>query len=678
MRNIIALIATLTLSSASTMSIIACNSSIIETGTNNVFNWNKIPGGTTAEQFFNFLLKNPNHTIGNDLYTKVNNYVNLSILKNDPKYSSDYQAALIVANSEKDNMINSIKAKFGRNWEKEWKKFLKTPIADGGGGGTVDTYIDSILQKKATDIINRSYVTQNYQDYKYYNLNEISIWLADIWNQVSPNSQSKKYSSVKEYADPTKGGAYAKNVWIVANANNTKPSADFNELNDEITKKHKDNWTGIRIKNPVAKTVDNKEGSAHEIDTYKSIDGLLSDNQAKIAKVMLRNQQPIWTRQIVIPFNDTGTKPLQEKITEQQFSQNQNKIEKIIKGIQKNGFDNTFYIETKGAVVNGDITKSGDLGLLNIDGAKDTKTPFYYYLYRFVTSNQGVGQQVASNVQPYSLTEFSGDNLTKLLPYIDRTNDRSNINNTNQFNDLVFMQDKTFNNSELPDPVNNNGAGVGIFIDTTGIHFIQTPGITYQPQIENNSTFKLIKKFNEEKTTKTKLMWSDCAPLVNRPGGLASTPYLSYLQTVFLLQRNTSASSLSFDLNDAISKFTAAGDVRSPNWWDYNLFFNRNVDLIHWNLQDITGSQPVGNDKVIQGFVERMKNWFTATLQNRWNNKQGIYTNQAFLREVAATNKIWNGYTAAPVARLDLNIVQHLNNIGRETLWWYDTSIIRN
>ncbi len=677
MHNILALVAAFTLSSTSTMSIIACNISN-ERGTTNVFDWNSafIDTSTTTDTFFNYLLNNPNSGWGKTLYTDINQYINLSILKNTPEYKDDYLAALTAAQSEMENKIKSLQAKYGRSWEKQWKKVL--------GDDDVNTYIDNILKKSALGIIQRSYVTSNYKDYKYYNQNEINIWLKDLWEQVkSENNPNGTYDSVQQYINGktsiTDAGKYSSKIWVVANANSLNPDlTDFKQLDAAV--KAAKTWTGVNISLPVVKTSDDKNDSNYETDSYNTIDGLLSDNQSKIAKVMLRNQELIWTRQIVIPFDSTA-KPLQEKISASQFSQNKTKINEILKNIRTNGFDQTF-TEEKGAATT-DVSKTGDLGLMDITKSSQENSPFYYYLYRYVTSAEGVGKNV-DGIQPYKLTQFTSPTdkekgLDYLIPYIDRDSIKDKgKDGTSQYNDLVYMKD--IKGPQLPDAAVNNGPGVGIFIDTGGIHFIQTPGITYQQQDKpksDESTYNIIKTFKNHR--KDTYQWKDLASLSERPGGLSDSPYLDYLQTGFLLQKYTPNTTLTFNLNDALTAFTGGtGSLGDATWWDYNLYFNNNSSLIHWNLQDIFGSSPLDpTDTKINSFVEKMKSWFDKTKENRWNNRQGININATFKDNIIKTNNTWDGFTQdAPVARMDTNIANYLDVVGKRTLWWYDPSII--
>lgn len=675
MRNILALIAAFTLSSITTMSIIACDNSN-ERGTTNVFDWSSAfkDTNTTTDTFFNYLLNNPNSGWGKTLYTDINQYINLSILKNSPEFKEDYLAALTSAKSEKENTIKSLQAKYGRSWEKQWKKVL--------GDDDVNTYIDNILKKSALGIIQRSYVTSNYKDYKYYNQNEINIWLKDLWQQVKSDHNKKGiYDSVLEYVNgrttgpnrlPT--GKYANKIWIVANANNLNPNFNtFENLNNDV--KNATMWTKVNISLPVVKTTDDNNDTNYEVDSYNTIDGLLSDNQSKIAKVMLRNQELIWTRQIVIPFDSTA-KPLEEKIDASRFSQNKTKINEILNNIINNGFDQTF-TEEKGATTT-DVNKTGDLGLMNITKSSQDNSPFYYYLYRYVTSAEGVGKNV-TGIQPYHLTQFKEKSLDKLIPYIDRNNVSTvGKDGTSQYNDLVYMKDKK--GPQLPDAEVNNGSGIGIFIDKGGIHFIQTPGITYQQKdkpASNKTSYEIIKDFKNHR--KDNYQWADVAPLSERPGGLVDSPYLDYLQTAFLLQKYTPNVKPTFDLNDALTTFTGGaggtGSIGDATWWDYNLYFNNNANLIYWNIEAITGSSPT--DKNINSFAEKMKGWFDKTKENRWNNRQGININAIFKDNVIKENAAWDGLTQdAPVARMDTNIANYLDVIGKRTLWWYDPSII--
>ncbi|WP_425381479.1 hypothetical protein [Spiroplasma endosymbiont of Polydrusus pterygomalis] len=676
MRNILALIAAFTLSSTSTMSVIACNNSN-ERGTTNVFDWSSAfkDTNTTTDTFFNYLLNNPNSGWGNTLYTDINQYINLSILKNSPEFKEDYLAALISAKSEMENTIKSLQAKYGRSWEKQWKKAL--------GDNDVNTYIDNILKKSALGIIQRSYVTSNYKDYKYYNQNEINIWLKDLWQQVRSNhNPTGIYESVLDYVKGILGGStvpgkYASKIWIVANANSLDPDLKtFDKLNNAVM--NAATWTNVSISLPVVKTTDDNNDSNYEIDSYNTIDGLLSDNQSKIAKVMLRNQELIWTRQIVIPFDSTA-KPLEEKINDSQFSQNKTKINEILNNITNNGFDQTF-TEEKGEATT-DVNKTGDLGLMDITKSSQDNSPFYYYLYRYVTSYQGVGKNV-TGIQPYKLTQFTETSLEKLIPYIDRDNiKKENQDGTSQYSDLVYMEDKK--GPQLPDAAVNNGPGVGIFIDKGGIHFIQTPGITYQQKdkpANNKTTYNIIKDFKNHR--KDNYQWADLAPLSERPGGLIDSPYLDYLQTDFLLQKYTPNIKPTFDLNDALTTFTGGaggtGSIGDATWWDYNLYFNENSNLISWNIQAMTGSSPVDpTDKNISSFAEKMKSWFDKTKENRWNNRQGININATFKDNVIKQNAAWDALTQdAPVARMDIAIANYLDVIGKRTLWWYDPSII--
>lgn len=674
MRNILALLATFTLSTTSTMSVLACNSTP-DRGTTNVFDWDqafKAAGNAseTTSDFFNFLNSQGGQSWGKDLYSTINQHINLSILKNNPKYKTDYDAALITVNSQIDNKIASLKAKFGRGWEKQWKKVL------ANYNNSVEEYKDDQLKDIATKIITNSYVSQNYGDYEYYTTSEIYPMLKSVFEAIKDGS----YANVQEYINGK--GTYWNTVWIVYNAN--KPGGNPDSLTTAIKEAitAQQDWSTVTVSNAVAKTVGDIENGQYISSTYNTVNGLLSDNQAKIAQVMMTAQEPIWARQIVIPFNATvKDKALKVKISEDQFSDNTTKINTVIKDIKEQGFDQAFsYESTGGATATTDTT--GDLGLININNATKDNAPFYYYLYRYVTSENGVGKNITGNIQQDKLAEYTPTSTnnywTDLLPLIDHTNnDKQGV--TSQYNDLVYMKDKKSDTSILPD-VTNNGPGVGIFIDTTGIHFIQTPGITYQYTAPTKATYYIIQEFNKKKQNPQDLTWDDVSPLADRPGGLSNNPYLDYLQTVFLLQKNRQKDETTVDLNKALSDFTAtSSDLGSPNWWDYNLFFDNNASLIHWNISELTGSTPTLNDTTIDDFARSLQTWFTNVKNSRWDNKQALYINGHFQNDVKSLNTSWDAFGInAPTARLNENISDYLNKVGKPTLWWYDPNIITN
>lgn len=674
-RNILALVAAFTLSTTSTMSVLACDPAS-DRGTTHVFDWDqafKAAGraGETTSDFFNFLNSQGGQSWGKDLYSTINQRINLSILKNNPKYKSDYAAALITVNSQIDNKIASLKAKFGRGWEKQWKEILK------GYNKSVEQYKDDQLKEIATRVINNSYVSQNYEDYEYYTTSQIYPMLRSVFEDV----KNGIFADVNEYINGKTGkkGLYWNTIWIVIKGNDSNGNAD------SLTKAIKENkdWNSISVNNPVAKTVGDIEKGEYISSTYKTINGLLSDNQKKIAQVMMTAQEPIWTRQIVVPFNASDKdNALKVAIDEKQFSNKEKTINTIINDIKENGFDQTFTnTATTGA---GTPTTTGDLGLVNINSATKDTAAFDYYLSRYVTSANGVGKNVTSNIQMYNLKMYvpSGPTenfLTTLLPNINHTNTTSK-DTTSQYNDLVYMADKTSTTSLLPD-VANNGPGVGIFIDAAGIHFIQTPGITYQPTPSNDKIYDIIQQFN--KKNKQTLRWDDVSPLADRQDGLSNSPYLDYLQTVFLLQKNKgNDKNITIDLNKALSDFTATStDLGSPNWWDYNLFFDDNASLIHWNVSELTGSNPslTNTDTSINQFAQSLQTWFNNVKNSRWDNKQALYVNGHFQNNVKLLNKDWDGFGInAPPARLNENISDYLTKIGKQTLWWYDQNIITN
>ncbi|WP_342276886.1 hypothetical protein [Spiroplasma endosymbiont of Nebria brevicollis] len=670
MRNILALVAAFTLSTTSTMSVLACNPTS-DRGTTNVFDWNQAlkaagSAGETTNDFFNFLNSQGGQSWGKDLYSTINQHINLSILKNNNKYKSDYDAALITVNSQIDNKIASLKAKFGRGWEKQWKKILS------GYNNSVEQYKDDQLKAIATKIINNSYVSQNYGDYEYYTTSQIYPMLRDIFEDI----KTGKFNTVQAYIDGK--GTYSNTVWIVINANNPVGTADTltATIKDAITLNY--DWNAVTVSNAVAKTVGDAKNGEHISSTYNTVNGLLSDNQAKIAQIIMTAQEPIWARQIVVPFNATAKdNALKVAIKPEQFSDNNPKINAIVNDIKNLGFDQTF--TNQGTTAAGTTDTTGDLGLVNINSATKDNAPFYYYLYRYVTSAQGIGKNVTGNIQQDNLYKYDGSGgLTTLLPFIDHTNnDKKNV--TSQYNDLIYMDDTKSSTSILPEPTKNNGPGVGIFIDTAGIHFIQTPGITYQQAASTKSTYDIIQEFNKKKQNPQDLKWDDVSPLADRPGGLSNSPYLDYLQTAFLLQKNKGLDT-TIDLNKALGDFTATStDLGSPNWWDYNLFFDNNASLIHWNISDLTGSTPSLDNTTIDAFAKSLQTWFTNVKNSRWDNKQALYVNGHFQNDVKTLNTSWDAFGInAPTARLNENISDYLTKVGKQTLWWYDPNIITN
>jgi len=78
------------------------------------------------------------------------------------------------------------------------------------------------------------------------------------------------------------------------------------------------------------------------------------------------------------------------------------------------------------------------LGLVTLNSEpSNIKSSFLYYLYRYVTSTEGVGQNI-STTTPYELSEANTTSgLTSLITSINRTRVTNTTTQTSQYNDLV-------------------------------------------------------------------------------------------------------------------------------------------------------------------------------------------------------------------------------------------------
>lgn len=681
MRNLLALLAAFTLSTSTAVTAVACGTA--DQTTVVIFDWNGVINGEhnkTADDIYQFLLDNTDTGIGQSLYKDIADYISLSILKTNSIFSEDYQFAKQSVENQIKNIQDSLRAKYGRSWETQWKNFLKDPAQGGDGNtGSYQRYFDVLLKGKANTIVSQYYVGDNYHDYQYYNSTEIAIWLNDIYANVHPSG--------KTMADYLTNGTYKDKVWIVAKSQTQNPSPNFNELETAI--KNATSVNEIQLPFKVAKTKDNQplqEGDDYLVDPSNTIKGLLSDQQAKIAQVWMKNQGPIWTRQIVVPFKDeVKNRALKEEIKASDFSETQ--LKRILANISDptKGFESALKTEMGNI---GSVTSSastGDLGLVTLNSdPSNIKASFSYYLYRYITSAQGVGDGNPTTI-PYNLPEYEANatDLTSLFDAIDRTSyTGSTTNHTSQYNDLVWMTDQDTNTKYS----GNNGNKVAIFIDADGIHFIQTPGITYTSTVTGDTIQNIITDYTQLVSNPTSdITWNDVSKLADRPGGLTNNPYLDYLQTQYLLW-NARSEKPFFDLNDSLNKFTSgSSDTSSELWWDYILYFNNNIENIHWNLpgevSSLLNQNIFASNQRIYQFIESMKSWFQTTFQRRWSLHQGIISTDTLGKNITDLNATWDtpDYQNGPVARLDPDdIKSYLNSVASQTIWWYDPNSIQD
>lgn len=688
MRNMLAILAAFTLSTSSAVTVVAYENSAnvykksADQTTGTIFDWaNAINGenGKTASDFFEYLLKNPDTGVGQTLYKDIVDYISLSILKTNTIFESDYQFARLSVENQITNIENSLRAKYGRSWEKQWKKFLKDPAQGGDGNtGSYQRYFDILLKGKANTIVTQYYVNDNYHNYQYYNSSEISIWLNDMYKAIGENGSISNYKI---------SGLYKDRVWIVAKSVSSAEDAEI-DLETKIHDAWKSNsgLSSIQLINRIAKTKDDQElktGEDYLIDPSNTIKGLLSNQQAKIAQVWMKNQGPIWTRQIVVPFNDNiKDRALKTSITAENFSERQRTLINIIDDIKTNGFQTALKNQSPEEIKNvTNSSETGDLGLVTLNSeSSNIKSSFLYYLYRYVTSTEGVGQNISTTI-PYKLSQANTSTFENLINDINRTRVTTNPSaQTSQYNDLVWMND----NDSVARYSGADQNKVAIFIDADGIHFIQTPGITYtstvstEPIQETITNYtQLISKEGQEVT------WDNVKNLSDRPGGLTNTPYLDFLQTQYLWW-NANNLKTYFDLNESLKNFTSgSSDISSNSWWDYILYFNKNIDNIHWNLPQLlnTGTIEASTDK-IYNFVELMKNWFTTTFDTRWNRLQGINI-ETLVKNINDLNNTWDNDKETkdngPPARLNAeDIKNYLNQVAGQTIWWYDPNNIQN
>lgn len=680
MRNMLALLAAFTLSTSAGASVVACGSSTSHT-TPTIFKWiDAINGknGKTASDFFEDLLKNPDTGVGQTLYKDIVDYISLSILKTNAIFESDYQFARLSVENQITNTQDSLKAKYGHGWEKQWNKFLKDPAQGGDGDtGSYQRYFDILLKSKANTIVTQYYVNDNYHNYQYYNSTEISIWLNDMYNKMSPSGT---------IADYLQNGIYKDRVWIVARSVSSATAIADAEKDLETAIHNASSASNIQLVNRVAKTKDDQElqsGDDYLIDPSDTIKGLLSNQQAKIAQVWMKNQGPIWTRQIVVPFNDNiKSRALKTAITADSFSEHAPELNNIINDIKTNGFETALKNQSPGSIKN--VTTSsetGDLGLVTLNSEpSNIKSSFLYYLYRYVTSTEGVGQNI-STTTPYELSEANTTSgLTSLITSINRTRVTNTTTQTSQYNDLVWMSD----NDSVARYSGTDENKVSIFIDADGIHFVQTPGIAYTSTVSTEPIQETITKYTQLVSNENQeVTWDDVKNLSDRSGGLTNTPYLDFLQTQYLLW-NANNLTTYFDLNESLKNFTSgSSDISSNSWWDYILYFNKNIDNIHWNLPELlnTGAIAASDDKIYH-FVDLMKQWFTTTFNIRWNRLQGTNI-ETLVKNINDLNNTWDSDKETkdngPPARLNAEDIRtYLDQVAGQTIWWYDPNNIQN
>lgn len=691
MRSMLALLAALTLSTSTAVTAVACESTSNQT-TSPIFDWQEVinnENGKTASDFFEYLLKNPDLGVGQTLYKDIVDYISLSILKTNPIFDSDYQFAKLTVENQITNIQNSLRAKYGRSWEKQWQNFLKDPAQGGNGNtGSYQRYFDILLKTKANTIVNQYYVGDNYHNYQYYSSTEISIWLNDMWAVVS-----REGVTIGDYKAT---GTYKDKVWIVAKS--ISNSEDMSEAELELQQAIKaatDGASSIKLINQVAKTKDDKEliknsdgkyPDDYLVDPSNTIKGLLSNQQAKIAQVWMKNQGPIWTRQIVVPFNDElKNRALKTEITVDSFKQQEGTLKSIINDINgPGGFDEALKNQSTDSIKKvTSSTETGDLGLVTLNSnTSNVKASFLYYLYRYVTSAEGVGKNTNTLV-PYELnkTTPTSTDLNSLINDINRKRVAQGAQtSTSQYNDLAWMTDgnTTANYSGA------DGNKVAIFIDTDGIHFIQTPGIAYSSTVSPEPIQDIITEYTKKVSTAgTALTWDDVKPLSDRLGGLTNTPYLDFLQTQSLLWNANNLDSY-FDLNESLKNFTSDGtnDIKSNAWWDYILYFNKNIDNIHWNLPSVLNTNVQAPEDKIYDFIKLMKNWFTTTFDTRWNNLQGTNL-KTLITNINDLNNAWDSdkemVENGPPARLNpSDIERYLDQVAGQTIWWYDPNSIQN
>lgn len=677
MRNLLALLAAFTLSTSTAITAVACGTS--EQTTVVIFDWNSLINGEhnkTSDDFFEELLNNPESGIGQTLYKDIVDYISLSILKTNPTFNDDYQFAKQSVENQIKNIQDSLKSKYGRSWETQWKNFLKEPSQGGDGkSGSYQRYFDILLKNQANTIVSQYYVGDNYHNYQYYNSTEISIWLNDIFRNVKPEGQN-----MSQYLEK---GTYKDKVWIVAQSVNQNDNSPFKNLENKIKDPNITSASNIKLSFKVAKTKDDKPknpGDDYLIDPSNTIKGLLSNQQAKIAEVWMKNQGPIWARQIVIPFNNKDKdKALQTAISKDNFSDSETRLKNVIDNINNFGFEFALKKDMKNITSVTSSSATGDLGLVTLNSeTSNIKASFSYYLYRYVTSVQGIGAS-SPTTAPYNLPEYKSNtsDLNSLFNQINRTlHTDNNDSHTSKYKDLVWMRDNDKINKYSG--VDNNK--VAIFIDVDGVHFVQTPGITYTSTVCEESLQKIITDYTQLiSDTKKEVTWDDVKKLSDRPGGLTNNPYLNYLQTQYLLW-NAKNETIYFDLNDSLKKFTSgSSDISSDIWWDYILYFNKNIDNIHWNLPTLLQTSITAPEDKIYNFISSMKTWFLNTFQRRWNLHQGISNTETLINNIHDLNNIWDNYgDDAPVARLDPDDIKSYLNIAAQTIWGYDPNSIQD
>lgn len=680
MRNLLALLAAFTLSTSTAITAVACGTS--EQTTTVIFDWNGVINGKnneTATDFFERLLRNQNAGIGQALYKDIVDYVSLSILKTNPTFTTQYQFAQQSVENQIKNIQDSLRARYGRSWETQWRNFLKDP-AQGGDGqtGSYQRYFDILLKNQANTIVSQYYVGDNYHNYQYYSSTEIGIWLSDMYSTI----RAGKWQNIFDYQT---NGTYGDKVWIVANSVNKNGTPDpITALGQTI--ETTDRITDISLSYIVAKTKDDKPlkpGNNYLIDPSNTIKGLLSDQQVKIAQVWMKNQGPIWTRQIVIPFDENRkNNALNVAIDADSFRDSRLKLQNIINTINTpgEGFEEALKIEMGNIAGVTSSAQTGDLGLVTLNSeVSNIKASFSYYLYRYITSNQGIGQN-ATSIAPYNLAQYTGTNPSDLFPLINRTAATSN-NQTSRFNDIVWMVDGD-NTSKYSgtDSSGNPTNMVAVFIDTDGIHFVQTPGISYSSTVTTESTQDIITGYTQLLANEQEVTWADAQKLADRPGGLTNIPYLDFLQTQYLLW-NANKRETFFNLNESLSTFTSGStDITSDSWWDYILYFNNNINNIHWNLSEVLGTNNINaSSNQINKFVTAMQSWFLETNDRRLNRLQGTSNTETLIKNVSDWNdNLDKGSTAdTPVARLDpSDINYYLINVAAATIWWYDPNSI--
>lgn len=620
MKKLISILTTLTLTTTSFSSMIACSNKKAEENKNQKKDkngnsiWTKIPGLknkpiTSGDIWNEIKLPDPEGWNGKtrmSMMLDIMKIFNVSVLSNADKIDNtkvedsadwgDLKSLLTQSWKELTESVNDeikrLKDRYKKDkqkkWESEWKEFIDKNY-DGKKDNLFAEKLVKSSEKNATSVLT-SLLLSNQRELEEFKDKEISSWIQSLikandktkWKTEHPEQVKNIDISIK---DDTKA---LKSVDDIINyLNNNTSITEFHQLplNSDLK----------------IKSIPILDSNGKPKFLSSSIDGLTSHFQTFIIQKWFKVKKPLAVSRINFAFKSDSDK-LANGIKDTDFDElTKTKINKFLS-------TNTGKWEDLMQTYNG--TYASDL--VTLDNTSFTPI-FKLVAYGLATNN------ITPTVAPSSNLDF-----TTLLSKIDRKKPSP----------LPAMKTTT----PLYTKVTVNSINFAAFIDDSGLHFLKIEGAEFlkdttttpapaTADYKKDKQLETISKWNNDFTKKA---MSEKAIEINNTktsteyNNWLGNDYLKWLQNQSYINANDENSKLKFKIEDAFKKFaelSTSTSTESNEWWFWTFDFFKEY------INKVTGTADAPK-------------WYEKYIKFSGNNNDGFESILSTLESSINTNSV--------------------------------------